>query len=59
MTYDWKHHCYMVDNFCRLAVWDFVGEDVQGTEDLWKIRDGVSFPQFSWREVAGDVGGSL
>ena len=39
------------------AGWDFVGEDVNGVDDVWKIREGVTYPQLSWRGVGGDVAG--
>lgn len=39
------------------AGWDFVDETVNGVDDIWKIRDGVSYPHVSWRSVVGDVAG--
>ncbi|MGB2808801.1 MAG: GLUG motif-containing protein [Sedimentisphaerales bacterium] len=30
------------------AGWDFVGESVNGEEDIWKIFEGLSYPHLSW-----------
>jgi hypothetical protein len=29
--------------------WDFVGETANGTEDIWSIDEGVSFPKLAWQ----------
>ena len=36
--------------------WDFVGEDVNGVEDIWRLCvDGVGYPRFSWEhDSVGD-----
>lgn len=46
------------------AGWDFVGESANGAEDIWKIREGLSYPRFaslqeSPYDFAGDYGVSL
>ena len=28
--------------------WDFVGEDINGTEDIWKIAEGFDYPRLRW-----------
>jgi len=28
--------------------WDFVGETINGTEDIWWILEGVTYPKFAW-----------
>jgi hypothetical protein len=34
--------------------WDFVGEDTNGTEDIWRMcGDGISYPRLSWEFSAG------
>jgi hypothetical protein len=43
------------------AGWDFLGESTNGTADLWKIREGLSYPRFSSMQespydFAGDYG---
>lgn len=40
------------------AGWDFVGEDGNGTEDVWKMRASAYYPILAWQEdlgIAGDV----
>ena len=36
------------------AVWDFVGESVNGTEDIWSICEGTNYPRLAWQIPAGD-----
>jgi len=37
------------------AGWDFVGETVNGANDIWKICDGTNYPKLAWQEpLAGD-----
>lgn len=36
------------------AGWDFVGESVNGTEDIWSICEGTNYPRLAWQIVAGD-----
>ncbi|AQT67397.1 GLUG domain protein [Anaerohalosphaera lusitana] len=37
------------------AGWDFVGEDANGTEDVWRICvDGVDYPGLWWEFASGD-----
>jgi The GLUG motif len=36
------------------AGWDFVGETDNGTEDLWRILDGLDYPRLSWEPVLAD-----
>ncbi len=36
------------------AGWDFVGEDVNGTDDIWDICEGTNYPRLSWQFLAGD-----
>ncbi|MBN1123526.1 MAG: hypothetical protein JXA82_00865 [Sedimentisphaerales bacterium] len=31
------------------AGWDFLGEEENGTEDIWFMKDGYSYPGFRWR----------
>ena len=31
------------------ARWDFVGETANGTEDIWTICEGASYPRFTWQ----------
>ncbi|MHC4676260.1 MAG: GLUG motif-containing protein, partial [Planctomycetota bacterium] len=35
------------------AGWDFVGETANGTEDIWKIREGQDYPRLSWEQYGG------
>ena len=34
--------------------WDFVGETVNGTDDIWDICEGSNYPKFVWQIPAGD-----
>ncbi len=36
------------------AGWDFVGESVNGTEDIWSICEGTNYPRLAWQIPAGD-----
>ncbi len=36
------------------AGWDFVGESVNGTEDIWSICEGTNYPRLLWQIPAGD-----
>ena len=36
------------------AGWDFVGESVNGTDDIWSICEGTNYPRFVWQIPAGD-----
>jgi The GLUG motif len=36
------------------AGWDFVGETGNGTEDIWRILDGLDYPRLSWEPVLED-----
>jgi hypothetical protein len=37
------------------AGWDFVGESVNGTEDIWDICEGTNYPKLAWqRPLPGD-----
>ncbi|MCP4257897.1 MAG: hypothetical protein GY774_10275, partial [Planctomycetes bacterium] len=36
------------------AGWDFVNETVNGTEDIWRISEGVDYPRLSWQVIIGD-----
>jgi hypothetical protein len=38
------------------AGWDFVGETVNGTEDVWKIVEGQTYPLLSWQKYSGGSG---
>jgi hypothetical protein len=31
------------------AGWDFVAESANGTDDTWSMRDGIEYPELSWR----------
>jgi len=36
--------------------WDFVGEDVHGTDNTWRMCiDGINYPKFSLEFLAGDI----
>jgi len=30
------------------AGWDFAGETANGTEDIWKIAEGLDYPRLWW-----------
>jgi hypothetical protein len=34
--------------------WDFVWETTNGTDDVWAICEGVSYPKLAWQFIAGD-----
>jgi hypothetical protein len=36
------------------AGWDFVGETVNGPNDIWEICEGTNYPKFLWRIPPGD-----
>jgi len=38
------------------AGWDFVGETVNGSEDIWKIAEGLRYPRLSWEKYSGGTG---
>jgi hypothetical protein len=38
------------------AGWDFVGETVNGSEDIWKIAEGVGYPRLAWQKYSGGTG---
>jgi len=38
------------------AGWDFVGETANGTEDIWKIAEGLGYPRLSWEKYSGGTG---
>jgi len=33
--------------------WDFVAESANGTEDIWKIFDGLDYPHLWWEKSGG------
>ena len=35
--------------------WDFVGEDTNGTNDIWKIVDGFDYPRLWWEPYPMEV----
>jgi len=34
--------------------WDFVWETANGTDDIWAICEGASYPKLAWQFVPGD-----
>jgi len=36
--------------------WDFIDETTIGTEDIWKITEGLSYPQLWWEKYGGGTG---
>jgi len=36
------------------AGWDFVGEVINGTEDIWEICEGTNYPKFVWQIPEAD-----
>lgn len=36
------------------AGWDFVGEVINGPNDIWDICDGTNYPKLSWQQLPGD-----
>ena len=39
------------------AGWDFEGESANGTQDIWTIREGETYPRFVRQQVQGDFTG--
>jgi len=37
------------------AGWDFVGETVNGTDEIWWISEGQDYPRLWWAEKSGEV----
>jgi hypothetical protein len=36
--------------------WDFVGEILNGPNDFWTIREGISYPKLAWQDpIAADI----
>jgi len=38
------------------AGWDFVGETINGPNDVWKIVEGLTYPLLSWQKYGGGTG---
>ena len=38
------------------AGWDFVGEIANGSDDIWKISEGLDYPRFWWEKYGGGTG---
>jgi hypothetical protein len=38
------------------AGWDFVGETINGTEDVWWILENVTYPKLNWMRIPPDYG---
>jgi len=38
------------------AGWDYVGETTNGTEDIWKIAEGIGYPRLAWQKYSGGTG---
>ncbi|MHC4243364.1 MAG: GLUG motif-containing protein, partial [Planctomycetota bacterium] len=38
------------------AGWDFVGETANGTDDIWKISEGLDYPRLWWEKYSGGSG---
>ena len=38
------------------AGWDFVDETANGSEDIWKIAEGVGYPRLWWEKYSGGIG---
>ena len=36
------------------AGWDFMGETANGTDDIWAICEGASYPKLAWQSLTGD-----
>ena len=43
-----------MENTFTDAGWDFIGESLNGTEDIWSICEGTNYPRFVWQIPAGD-----
>jgi len=41
------------------AGWDFVGETDNGTEDIWKIAEGLDYPRLWWEPYDGQITAEL
>ena len=39
------------------AGWDFEGESINGTQDIWTIREGKTYPRFARQVPQGDITG--
>jgi hypothetical protein len=39
--------------------WDFVGETIYGTTDIWTIDEGIDYPKFSWQSNTPPQTGNL
>lgn len=35
--------------------WDFVGESLNGTQEIWCINEGVDYPKLAWTGICGSV----
>ena len=46
-----------IENTFLNAGWDFVAEKTNGTDDIWSICQGLSYPQFAWQFRMGDFDG--
>ncbi len=38
------------------AGWDFVGETKNGTDDIWRIAEGLDYPRLAWEKYSGGNG---
>jgi hypothetical protein len=38
------------------AGWDFVGETPNGSENIWKIAEGLGYPRLAWEKYSGGSG---
>jgi hypothetical protein len=38
------------------AGWDFVGETTNGSDDIWKISEGLDYPRLWWAKYSGGSG---
>ena len=38
------------------AGWDLVGETENGSDDIWKIAEGLGYPRLSWEKYSGGTG---
>ena len=38
------------------AGWDFIGETINGTEDIWWILDGITYPKLAWQRTPNGGG---
>jgi len=38
------------------AIWDFVGETINGTDNYWRLcKDGIEYPKLAWQSMMGDI----